>query len=152
MRSLLVAVLTAFCVSLTAVACGSAAQRIQTAERSPRTPARPPRSTTAEEIETKYGIQITLVAVTAANGLVDVRFRVEDPAKAEVLFLPGNLPSIVTQDGKVTIPPPEQPEAPSLTAGQVYFLLYPNTGGAVRAGSRITLAFGQMGLQVVTAP
>jgi len=107
---------------------------------------------TANELDTKYGIRITLVAVTAAGGLVDVRFRVQDSAKAGVLFLPGNLPSIVTEDGKAELRPPEQPEAPTLTDGQIYFLLYPNTGGAVKLGSKVVLAFRDLGLEYQVAP
>ena len=107
---------------------------------------------TANELDAKYGIRVTLVAVTAAGGLIDVRFRVQDSAKAGVLFLPGNLPSIITEDGKAEIRLPEQPEAPTLTDGQIYFLLYPNTGGAVKPGSKVVLAFRDLGFEYQVAP
>jgi hypothetical protein len=111
-----------------------------------------PANTTAEDLEQRFGIQMTLVAVTAGGGLIDIRFRVTDAAKAADLFKAENLPIVIAPDSGVTIKPPEPPDPGQLTDGQIYFLLYPNSGGAIKPGSKVILAFGDLRLEYQTAP
>jgi hypothetical protein len=111
-----------------------------------------PRIVTAAELEERFGIQMTLLAVTAGGGLIDIRFRISDAAKAADLFKPENLPTVIVPGRGVTIKPPDAPDPGQLIDGQVYFLLYPNSGGAVRAGSKVLLAFGDVGLEYQAAP
>ncbi len=111
-----------------------------------------PANATAADLEDRFGIQMTLVAVTAGGGLIDIRFRVTDAAKAADLFKPENLPIVIAPGSGVTIKPPEPPDPGQLTDGQIYFLLYPNSGGAIKPGSKIILAFGDLRLEYRTAP
>jgi len=111
-----------------------------------------PANATAADLEDRFGIQMTLVAVTAGGGLIDIRFRVTDAAKAADLFKPESLPAVIVPDSGVTIKPPEPPDPGKLTDGQIYFLLYPNSGGAVKPGSKVILSFGDLRLEYQTAP
>ncbi len=68
-----------------------------------------PANATAADLEDRFGIQMTLVAVTAGGGLIDIRFRATDAAKAADLFNAENLPVVIAPDSGVTIKPPEAP-------------------------------------------
>ena len=104
-------------------------------------------------IEAKWGIRISRVAVTADGGLVDVRFVVIDPDKALAMMQdPANLPILHPVGAKVTIDSIAQMAARhDLTPGQTYFLLYRNTGGAMRSGGHLSLTFGTLVLGDVVA-
>ena len=90
-----------------------------------------------DDMEDQYGIKINLVAVSAAGGMVDVRFTVIDQVKAErILHDQDTLPLLyVPTTGAVLRAP--QPHAHKLEFldGASYFLLYPNSGGAIQAGA-----------------
>jgi hypothetical protein len=111
-----------------------------------------PALVSADELEQRFGVRLTLLAVTAANGLIDLRFRIVDAAKAAALFDPETLPAIIARDGTVAIRPPTPPDPVDLTDGQVYFFLYPNTAGAVKPGSQVILSFGDVGMEAQVAP
>ena len=127
-------------------------QAVAGLQTEPPAPGLSPKTITPAELEERFGIQMTLLAVTAGGGLVDIRFRITDASKAADLFKPENLPTVIVPDRGVTIKPPEAPDPGQLTDGQVYFLLYPNSGGTVRAGSKVILAFGDVGLEYQAAP
>ena len=90
------------------------------------------RLVTPAELQERFGVQVALAAVTSGGGLIDLRFRVTDAAKAAAVFQAGNLPTVIVPDRGITISPPTPPDPGPLTDGQVTFLLYPNAGGAVR--------------------
>lgn len=107
------------------------------------------RPASAVEIEERYGVQVTLVAVTAAGGLIDFRFRVTDPARASALLDPESLPVLVAEDG-TALRTSRPPEVDALEAGRVYFILYPNSGTALRRGDPVTVVFGELRLESQT--
>ena len=140
-----------------ATATASAAQAI---ERSPVQPA--PAATTAarpapelpppSEAELQTGIQVTKLGVTAAGGLVDVRFKVLDAAKARALLAdPANTPSLMAGDKPPLMAPHNALKGARFRSGQVFFILYPNVRGAVQAGVPVTVAMGPARLGPVTA-
>jgi len=133
----------------------TAAAALATTDALPTAAATPnlhPTLVSADEIEQRFGVQVTLLAVTAANGLIDIRFRIVDADKAAALFAPETLPAVIARDGTVALRPPTPPDPQELTDGQGYFLLYPNSGGAVTPGSQVVLAFGDVGLPLQVAP
>jgi hypothetical protein len=107
---------------------------------------------TSGEFEARYGIRLDQIAVTGGGGLVDVRFTVLDPARAKPL-LRGHegLPRVLVEGGGAAL------EAPShgamrnirLQRDAACFLLYPNARGAIRPGTRVALAFGDVRLEQV---
>ncbi len=104
-------------------------------------------------IESKWGIRVSQVAVTADGGLVDFRFIVLDPDKAaEMLSNVDNLPVLLPDGASVVVNSTAQMGAhPTLRAGQTYFLLYRNAGGTVRSGDALSVLFGDLKIEHVIA-
>lgn len=114
----------------------------------------PERVITAEMLEEEYGIQVTLVGVTAAGGMVDVRYRIIDPEKAVKLVDPEDgsiMPMVFAQNGTIMLMPDMHMRTQQLTANRTYFNLIPNTQNAVRRGAIVTVAFGDIALEPMLA-
>lgn len=102
--------------------------------------------------ETQTGIQVTKVGVTASGGLVDLRLKVLDAAKARALLAdPANTPSLLVGDKPPLMAPHHALKGGRFSDGQVMFILYPNVRGAVQAGVPVTVAMGTIRLGPVTA-
>ncbi len=107
---------------------------------------------TAETLEDEYGIHVNLLAVTAAGGMVDLRLKIVDAAKATALLEePANFPVLRVGDGAVTLQAPEDSRQAVLNLhdGSLVVLLYPNTNGAVTPGTAVTVVFGEMALEPI---
>lgn len=104
------------------------------------------------DFESKYGMQVKLVALTAAGGMIDVRIKVVDPAKARLLLQdPKHAPVILAGNKNAVIQAPEDQRNQVTTingSGTLYFL-YPNSGNAVKAGMPVTLVFGDIQLKPI---
>jgi len=111
------------------------------------------RVVTAEALESTYGIRVTLVAVTAEGGLVDVRFTVTDRTKAAaVLAEHGAMPALfVERSGAVLSTSHPMAHKVVLIQGGTYFLLYPNSGGAVQPGTPVSIVVDHVRLAAITA-
>lgn len=106
---------------------------------------------TAAQLEATYGMRIRLVGVTAAGGMIDVRFKILDPLKAEILLKnPDSLPKLVVGDTVLATDPPDL-ESLVLEEGGIVFMLFPNRGGVVTPGAPVTITFGDLQLEAVTA-
>jgi hypothetical protein len=113
----------------------------------PTQPLPPPSSS-----ETQYGIQIAQVGLTAAGGLVDVRFKVLDAAKAaQLLGNPANAPTLLAADNPPLMPPHHALKGARFTPGQVFYILYPNVRNTIKPGVEVTVAMGEVRLGPVTA-
>jgi hypothetical protein len=102
--------------------------------------------------ETQAGLQITHIGLTASGGLVDLRLKVLDAAKARALL--GNaaaMPMLLAGDQPPLMPPHKALHGARYIQGQVVYILYPNLRGAVKAGAEVTLALGDLRLGPVTA-
>ncbi len=113
-------------------------------------------------LEEQYGIRVTLVAVTAAGGMVDVRYRIIDPEKAAQLVDPehgGIMPMIHVEDVLCTEPglraryeniflePDPHMRTQQLIADRTYFTLIPNTRNVVTRGASVIVVFGDVALE-----
>lgn len=101
------------------------------------------RGISAAELEERHGLKVTLIGVTGAGGLVDVRFKVLDPEKARPLLGDHhNLPKLVAvKSGKTLTASHQAARTLNLRKDGVSFILYPNVRGAVRRGTRVAIAF-----------
>ena len=100
-------------------------------------------------IEDQYGIHITMVAVTAGGGVVDFRFQVVDPEKANN-YMHGefnDLPVLFVENDGTRIEPREHTHHVNYEFGRTYYTIYRNPGGAVERGSRITAVLGDLQLK-----
>jgi hypothetical protein len=103
--------------------------------------------------EQRWGILPLSIQLTAAGQLVDCRFLVVDPNKAAALMKQGNKTYLVGQASGIKIPASRTKASPlnqtgtKPIAGKVYPILFVNTGGVIKAGSKITLVIGEFRLE-----
>jgi hypothetical protein len=111
------------------------------------------RVVSATDMEQEYGIKVNLVAVTAAGGLVDVRFTVVDKDKAaHVLHDGASMPELLVEpSGRVIHAPTGMRHKVTLLDGGNYFLLYSNPGGAIQAGTQVSVVIGDIRLAPLSA-
>jgi hypothetical protein len=103
------------------------------------------------EDETRYGLQVAQVGMTAGGGLVDLRLKVLDAAKAsKLLGNPANAPMLIAGSSPPLQPPHHAFRGAKLGDGLVLFVLYPNVRGAVRHGTEVVVALGDVRLGPVT--
>lgn len=103
-------------------------------------------------IEIQNGIQLAQVGIAASGGLVDVRFRVLDAAKAKALLSnQANMPMLVAGDKPPVMPPHHALRGAKVAQGQLFYILYPNSRGLIQPGTEVSVAWGDVRLGPVTA-
>ncbi len=106
---------------------------------------------TASEVEARYGIQVLMLGVTAEGGLIDLRYRVTDPAKANVLLDIDHRPQLIAEDSGAVLTRHIRPEVKELETGRVYFFLFANTRNAIRPGSQVSVVLEDLRLEHLVA-
>ena len=98
----------------------------------------------AEEMAARYGIDVNLVGVTAAGGLIEFRYQVMDPDRADRMIAdPDLLPVLVVEDtGETLVISTPHHHSAELELGGTYFFLVANAHNALREGSLVTLVIG----------
>jgi hypothetical protein len=111
------------------------------------------RAVSQQQLEAEYGVRVDLVAVTAAGGLVDVRFTVVDKDKAERLFGDsGELPIVAVEGTDVVLRASHgMHHNLTLLKGGTYFLLFANAGGRVQAGTPVSVVIDGVRVEHLTA-
>jgi len=102
----------------------------------------------ARLMEEKWGIEITMLHLTANGYMVDLRYRVLDAAKAKELFVRKNKPMLIDQkSGKVlTVPnmgkigPLRNSNVPK--QGKIYWMFFNNMSGLIHSGSTVSVVIG----------
>ena len=105
------------------------------------------------ELEARYGLRLNLLAVTAAGGMVDVRFKIVDAAKAKALLsVPANFPTLQIAGSRtiLSIPSEDRPGFSFSDDGAIH-LMYANNGGLVKQGTPVNLSFGGIRLEALKA-
>lgn len=104
-------------------------------------------------LEETYGLQINLIAATAAGGFVDVRMRIMDGEKARRLLGDSkNFPALVTENGlRLNAPADARSQKIRFEDNSSLFVMYPNSGGAIRPGTPVTMLFGGTALEPIHA-
>ncbi len=106
----------------------------------------------AEGMAARFGIDVTLVGTTAAGGLVDFRYQVVDPDKANPLIHDVDLlPRIVVEDTGATLGLANVPHnhGTDLELGGTYFFLLANANNALHPGALVTIVIGDARLEHV---
>jgi hypothetical protein len=107
---------------------------------------------TAEGLAARYGIDVTLIGVTAAGGMVDFRYQVVDPDKADQVVHDIDLfPKLINEETGATLILRSLPHSHSqrLDLGGNYFFLLPNAENAFTEGSQVTVVIGDVRLEHV---
>ena len=107
---------------------------------------------TAEGMAARYGIDVTLIGVTAAGGLIEFRYQVVDPDKAELMIHDEKLlPVVVVEDTGATMVISRPHHATDIKLGGTYFFLFANAHNAIHAGSKLTLVMGDSRIEHLVA-
>ncbi len=133
---------------LVLVSAGLAAWRIQSVDRTEWVPGTMPAS---PEIEEKFGVRFTFLAVTADGGMVELRYRVIDEGKAANFgHYSETAPMIIAEDtGKVVDVTIMGLHNHRVEPGRMYYVLYRNTENALEPGRPATIAIGDLKLEHV---
>ena len=107
----------------------------------------------AADLESEYGIRVNLVGVTAAGGLVDLRFTVVDKEKAaHVMHDAASMPELLVESsGAVLSAPKPMAHKLSLLDGASYFILFPNAGGVIQGGTPVSVVIDHIRLAPILA-
>ncbi len=99
-------------------------------------------------LRSRYGIELQHVGVLASGRLVELRFKVLAPARAKQLF--ELAPALRTGDG-VLLQASEAWRRARPTDDGSCSVMFPNEGGAIEPGSRVSLAIGGQRSQPMVA-
>lgn len=101
----------------------------------------------------QYGLRVNLVAVTAAGGMVDLRLKIIDAAKAKALLGDqANFPKLLAGNHVMLQAADNIASQPILFEdGGNLFVLYPNALGEVRQGDPVSIVFGNLQLEAIDA-
>jgi hypothetical protein len=106
-----------------------------------------------DQLEANYGLKVQLVGVTAAGGLVDVRFKIVDAEKAKALLDDqGNYPSLLVGDDVVLQVSPDAAEQDiQFENDKSIFVIYSNAQGVVKPGEPVVIQFGDLQIEAIQA-
>lgn len=96
--------------------------------------------TTFAELEEQYGVQVSLVANSMMNSVVDVRLKIIDPDKAHLL-LQDQAALLVNQEALILAPHMHSHHSAKLKAAKIFFMFFP-TRQIIHTGSKVSLVFG----------
>ena len=98
----------------------------------------------ADGLAERSGVTITRVAISGAGGLVDLRFRVVDPGKADALHDASKPPALVDEASGLVVRNLLMDHAHSgqFKAGVTYYLVFENPGNWLHSGSKVTVLLG----------
>lgn len=97
-------------------------------------------------LEQQYGLQVSLVANTALNSIVDVRMKVKDAEKAEQLLEDGHFALLV---GDTLIPAPHVNR--HMFSNRTIIVMFPNQRNIVKSGTPVSIVFENMRVEPVSA-
>lgn len=107
----------------------------------------------ADLLAERYGVRVSLVAVTAMGGFVDLRLKIIDAEKASLLLqAKENFPVLYVAENGTTLQlsPEAQPNVELKDDGNLY-VMYPNARNAVKPGTPVIVRFGSLGLEPIPA-
>jgi hypothetical protein len=106
----------------------------------------------AADLERDFGIHVERVAVTAAGGLVDLRFTVVDQDKAIALFHDAaTVPALYVEQQGIVLRTKKMGHHLSLVTGGRYFILFSNAGGIVQSGTSVSVLINDVRLTAIAA-
>ena len=104
-------------------------------------------ATSLSKLEDQYGLQVSLVATSMMNSIVDVRLKIIDPEKAQLL-LKNQAALLVNDQSLVLAPHMHSHTGTRLKAGKVFIVFFP-TQRIIHTGSDVSLVFGNARIEPV---
>lgn len=107
---------------------------------------------TNPEIEERFGVRFTFIALTADGGLVDLRYKVIDEGKAKNFgHYTETSPMILVEDTGTVIDVTRMGlHNHRVEQGRIYYILFRNSGNAIRPGDKVTLAIDDLAIKHIT--
>ncbi|WP_248958800.1 hypothetical protein [Sphaerisporangium perillae] len=98
----------------------------------------------ADELPNRAGIRLVRVSVSGAGGLVDLRYQVLDPDKAQAVHEAATPPVLIDEASGVVVKDLYMGHAHTGTykPAVTYYLVFENPGNWVRRGSEVTVLLG----------
>jgi hypothetical protein len=103
--------------------------------------------TTLAELDEQYGIQVSLVAISMMDGIVDVRLKITDPDKAYKLLVNQ---SALLVDTEFLVLAPHHHHVYRLIKDKIHFMFFPTQNKTIHTGSQVSLVFGNVRVEPVT--
>ena len=103
--------------------------------------------TSFNELEQKYGIQVSLVAISMMDGIVDVRLKILDPDKANTLLVDQ---AALLVDQQFLVLAPHVHQHFRLKRDKIHFIFFPTQNNTIHSGSQVSLVFGAVRVEPVT--
>jgi hypothetical protein len=99
-----------------------------------------------DQLEAQYGVRITLIAATAMGGIVDFRYRIIDPDKAQSLLHHHIQPSLTAMDSGIILNPADMgmKHHNMLKKNALTSTFYSNIRSAVKRGTQVAVSFGDL--------
>ena len=107
----------------------------------------------ASKAEKKWGILPLSVKLTASGQLVDYRYLVIDPAKAEAIMKLADNAYLIDQTSGTKLSVARTKTGPQIQprtrpiAGQIYPILFYNTAKVIKPGNQVTLVVGELRME-----
>lgn len=105
-----------------------------------RDPGRMPQGKLVEDV----GVRVVRVAVVGGGGLIDLRYQVIDPEKAQAVHDEERRPAVMDAAAGVVAARPwmDHGHQGELRAGTIYAVLLVNPGGAIEPGDEVSVVLG----------
>ena len=106
--------------------------------------------------EEAWGIQVEAIRLSAEGYMLDFRYRVIDPAKAQALLDRNEKAHIIDQVSGAKFIVPSPPKVGPLRtsnppqAGRTYFILFANPGQYIKQGNKVTVVIGDFKIEDLT--
>ena len=113
-------------------------------------------ATPSEEVSKKWGIEVQSLRTTAGGYMLDFRYRVDDPEKAQQLLLPKMSPCLIDEATGAKFLVPRPPKVGSLRAsgkpvvGKIYFVIFANPGSFIKEGNKVSVVIGDFKVEHLT--
>lgn len=101
-----------------------------------------------DNLTEQWGIEITVLQMSAAGHMIDFRYRVLDAKKAEPLFSQENKPYLIDEASQKVLSVPTTAKVGPLRTtgdikeGRIYWMFFGNVPGLVKSGSKVTVVIG----------
>jgi hypothetical protein len=104
-----------------------------------------------QTLASEYGVEVKLIAVTAAGGMIDLRLALTDGEKARSLLSDqANFPKILTSDGTVLQASQDiASQGIKFENGNHIYIFYPNVQNVVKPGDSVSILFGDIQVEPI---
>ena len=99
---------------------------------------------TEEGLVEKSGVRIVYVALTGGGGLIDLRYQVVDPDKANAVHDEKYPPTLVDEATGLVVNSllMGHSHTGTFNAGQTYYMIFENPGNIVQSGNKVSVLLG----------